>query len=208
MIKITKESLSLTRIISDEISNQTFHHQYHILYDISNFYPQDKPIIYVEIGCYAGGSACLMIQRKNITVISIDIGFPISKEVVINNVNNLNSLNNNFKYILGDSHKIETLHKLESELYGNGIDILFIDGDHYYDGVLCDFEMYSGLVNLGGFIVFDDYNDSQYSPQVKGAVDHIVNNLSSDYFVIGILPNEFGARPESIDGNCFIIRKN
>jgi hypothetical protein len=67
--------------------------------------------------------------------------------------------------------------------------------------------MYSNLVNQGGYIVFDDYNDSMYSPSVKLAVDDIVKKLNG-YDIIGTVPNEFGARPENLkDGNCFIIKK-
>ena len=74
MIKHTQESLTLTRTISDSINNQTMHHHYHILYDIANTYSKDTNITYVEIGCYAGGSACLVLQRPNTKVISIDLG--------------------------------------------------------------------------------------------------------------------------------------
>lgn len=36
------------------------------------------------------------------------------------------------------------------------IDLLFIDGDHIYEGVRKDFEMYSPLVRKGGIIAFHD----------------------------------------------------
>jgi len=35
-------------------------------------------------------------------------------------------------------------------------DFLFIDGDHTYEGVEGDFEMYSPLVRRGGIIAFHD----------------------------------------------------
>ena len=38
----------------------------------------------------------------------------------------------------------------------NSIDFLFIDGDHSYEGVKNDFEMYKPLVSKGGIIVLDD----------------------------------------------------
>jgi hypothetical protein len=34
--------------------------------------------------------------------------------------------------------------------------LLFIDGDHRYEGVRRDFEMYSPLVGAGGLIAFHD----------------------------------------------------
>jgi predicted O-methyltransferase YrrM len=36
------------------------------------------------------------------------------------------------------------------------LDFLFIDGDHRYEGVRLDFEMYSPLVRGGGLVAFHD----------------------------------------------------
>jgi len=55
-----------------------------------------------------------------------------------------------------ESHKEETLRKLKDILGGGMIDLLFIDGDHRYEGVRKDFEMYSPLVRKGGIIAFHD----------------------------------------------------
>ena len=42
-------------------------------------------------------------------------------------------------------------------LPGDGkTDFLFIDGDHTYQGVKADFEMYAPLVRPGGLVVFHD----------------------------------------------------
>ena len=70
----TQDSLNLTKYITDKINHHSMHHHYYILFDIANTYPQDTIITYVEIGCYAGGSAGLMLQRPNTRVISIDLG--------------------------------------------------------------------------------------------------------------------------------------
>lgn len=202
----SQESLNMVTEISNVINNKTFHHHYYILYDIAKTYNHDEIINYVEIGCYAGGSACLLLQRPNTNVVSIDIGTPISAEIVFNNVNLLNKLNNNYKYILGNSHLEQTKNELIKNI--NHIDILFIDGDHSYNGVKNDFEIYNQLVKPGGYIVFDDYNDHLNSPNVKVFVDDLVKNISDDYEIIGTLPNIFNARPSQLkDGNCFIIRK-
>jgi predicted O-methyltransferase YrrM len=203
-MKQTLESVLLTRKISDEINNMTFHHHYYVLYDIAKEFG-DSLINYVEIGCYAGGSACLMLQRPNTNVISIDLGKPISPEIVKQNVNKLNTLGNQYNYIQANSQKQETVDQLKKLV--NGIDILFIDGDHNYQGVINDFNFYSNLVKPGCYIVFDDYNDIQYSPKVKLAVDDLLQN-NLEYEIIGVLPNIFEARPADLkEGNCYIIRK-
>jgi len=38
--------------------------------------------------------------------------------------------------IRADSHKVKTLEQAKAILGGKGIDFLFIDGDHSYDGVI------------------------------------------------------------------------
>jgi len=205
-MKHTQQSLNITQIISDQINDQTFHHHYHILYDIAELYPKYYNLVYVEIGCYAGGSACLMLQRSNTKVISIDLGTPIDESIVHTNINKLNKFNNSYNYLKGNSQTYEMVNKLKELI--NEIDILFIDGDHSYQGVINDFLLYEELVKKGGYIVFDDYNDSQYSPEVKIAVNDIIPTIIEKYNIIGTLPNIFKARPDTIiEGNNFIIQK-
>lgn len=204
-MEYTKESLVLTEKISNEMEGNTFHHHYHILYDIVNLFPKDQNLTYVEIGCYAGGSSCLILQRPNTEVFGIDLGNPIPQNVVMNNVDKFNIHNNKFVYIEGNSQQIDTLNKLK--LLIDEIDVLFIDGDHSAQGLKKDFSMYSPMVKQGGYIIFDDYLDKEHSPQVKGAVDEIVSNISG-YEIIGNSPNTFGARPSTMTkGNCFVIKK-
>lgn len=57
--------------------------------------------------------------------------------------------------VRGDSHEKETREEV-SGTFDDGIDFLFIDGDHTYEGVKQDFEMYSGLVSDGGVVAFHD----------------------------------------------------
>lgn len=204
-MKPTLESLLLTRTISNSINNQTMHHHYHVLYDIANTYPKNTNITYVEIGCYAGGSACLMLQRPNTYVISIDLGMPISEEVVYSNVKKLNKFNNPFNYLKGNSQSFEMVDKLKE--LTNQIDILFIDGDHSHQAVINDFMLYEGLVKSGGFIIFDDYRDETIHG-TRIVVDEIVESVTDRYNIIGTFPNVLGARPDTVvEGNDFIIQK-
>jgi|AntDeeMinimDraft_6_1070357.scaffolds.fasta_scaffold04337_1 predicted O-methyltransferase YrrM len=58
-------------------------------------------------------------------------------------------------FIRDNSHYADTYKKV-SGLIDGGIDFLFIDGDHTYEGVKQDFEMYSELVSEGGIIALHD----------------------------------------------------
>jgi predicted O-methyltransferase YrrM len=211
-IKITQDSLDMVRKISNDVA--TFHHHYHILYDIASTFGDNK-INYVEIGSYAGGSSCLMLQRFNTSIISVDLGEPIPKGVVFENVLNYKNNNNYYKYIEGNSQIIETKSQVLDGLsnsrvlgFSNKIDILFIDGDHSLNGVLNDFNLYKDLVNIGGYIVFDDYYDNVHSPDVKKALDEIILPNLVDFEIIGTFENNLGAYPtELLNGNCYIIKK-
>lgn len=202
MIQVTQHSLALVKHISENIADKTFHHHYHILYDLP---VQRENPVYVEIGCYAGGSACLMLQRDNTRVVSIDLGKPIPESTVLTNVKKLNTKNNSFTYLKGNSQSKDMVRRLQEIV--SEIDILFIDGDHSKEGVMNDFLLYQEMVVPGGYIVFDDYNDNEHSPEVKPAVNTIVKNFLQ-YEVIGTIKNDLRARPENcIDGNCFVMRK-
>jgi hypothetical protein len=64
------------------------------------------------------------------------------------------------------------------------------------------------LVNVGGYIVFDDYYDNVHSPDVKKALDEIILPNLVGFEIIGTFENNLGAYPsELLDGNCFVIKK-
>lgn len=73
----------------------------------------------------------------------------------------------NCHFIRGDSHSDSTKQRVFDILNSGNpseielLDFLFIDGDHSYEGVKQDFEMYSELVREGGLIVFHDINDTE-----------------------------------------------
>jgi len=47
--------------------------------------------------------------------------------------------------ILGDSHRPETMQELHRMLYRRKIDLLFIDGNHSYESVKQDYDLYAPL---------------------------------------------------------------
>ena len=153
-----------------------FHNHTHILYDIATLL--DRPVTYLEIGAYDGASASLMaIHPNSVRVVSVDSGEVIAPEQVIKNVNKFKHLDCKYAYLQGYSFNKEVLQIINDKF--SKIDILFIDGDHSYNGVISDYNNYKHLVTTGGVLVFDDYRDFRHSPQVKPAVDY----LSQDTFI-------------------------
>ena len=59
-------------------------------------------------------------------------------------------------FVQGSSYALATVERVRRELAGTPIDVLFIDGDHSYDGAKGDFEAYAPLVRPGGLIAFHD----------------------------------------------------
>jgi cephalosporin hydroxylase len=124
---------------------------------------QRRPKTVVEIGTAHGGTLFLWCQQADpsATIISIDLpggihggGYPYWKSWIYRRF----PLPTQKLHLLrGDSHQPEMFARLKTVLPGDGkVDFLFIDGDHTYEGVKADFEMYSGLVRPGGLIVFHD----------------------------------------------------
>ena len=188
------------------MEGKTFHHHFHILWDIRN--QMDLPVAtYLEIGTYFGASASLMsMSPKKTNIVAVDVGDD-KRETILSNIKKFGLEQNNFDFIAGDSKSKKTIDSVKSLV--NGVDILYIDGDHSYYGVIEDFLNYKDIINPGGYIVFDDYNDWKYCPVVKHGVDYIVDNLLFDEFeVMGCAINLLKAPPKSMEySNEFIIRK-
>lgn len=79
----------------------------------------------------------------------------------------------------GDSHSAEMLERAEIALGNQPLDYLFIDGDHRYEGVKRDFEMYGPLVRKGGLIAFHDIVEG--SSDAVGDVPKFWNEVKSAY---------------------------
>jgi len=135
---------------------------------------------YMEIGTDKGGTLYYLSSLFSGKKISVDM--PHSKfghdnyNVYLRDFN-LKNLINNVNIISGDSHNEETREKVKNVLNGEKLDVLFIDGDHTYDGVKKDYEMYEDFVKDNGFILFHDINDSQYHRESDCYVSKFWNEL-------------------------------
>jgi hypothetical protein len=61
----------------------------------------------------------------------------------------------NYKVTLTEKFSTDKAFINDLCLKGFVTDILFIDGDHSYQGVIDDFNNFNEFVSIGGFIVFD-----------------------------------------------------
>lgn len=113
-----------------------------------------KPKIIIEIGVHQGYS--VEVWQKAFV-----------PKLIIGVETDLRDLKyDKFQLVPGDSHSPEVRHVVEGKLERQKADMLFIDGDHSYEGVKRDYELYLDLVRPGGVIVFHDVA-LEGNPQVE-----------------------------------------
>ena len=130
------------------------------LLEIASWQPRMDTIM--EIGSAVGGT--LLAWRRafpNARVLAVDLpGGPYSTGAPIVTPEGV-------ELIVGDSHKPETLATSKAALGETQVDLLFIDGDHTFNGVRSDFAMYGPLVRPGGIIAFHDICQHPAMPDVE-----------------------------------------
>jgi predicted O-methyltransferase YrrM len=83
------------------------------------------------------------------------------------------------KLMRANSHEPRTLYEVRQWLGGHPLDVLFIDGDHRFDGVRHDFLTYGPLVRAGGLIAIHDIVPG--SAHMVGGVPRFWQRVQSSY---------------------------
>lgn len=81
-------------------------------------------------------------------------------------------------FVRGDSHDSETHASVKDAIDGR-LDLLFIDGDHTYDGVKQDFEMYREFAADGALVAFHDIIPHEYDSECE--VDQFWTEIKEDF---------------------------
>ena len=84
----------------------------------------------------------------------------------------------------GDSHSDDAWNWLTDQLDGRLLDVLFIDGDHTYEGCRDDFDDYSGLVRPGGLVLMHDVLHRELLPAVGDVWDELVIEFPGQCWVM------------------------
>jgi len=163
-----------------------------------------KPKVVVEIGTAKGGTFFLLSRASDqaATLISIDLpgglyggGYPLWKQDFFRK---LIGAEKTVHFIRANSHDLQTRTQLEAILGDRKIDVLFIDGDHSYEGVRHDFWLYGPLVRPGGLIGLHDILENRFDKdidvsrfwnEIKGrfVVEEIVDRADQGVFGIGVV---------------------
>lgn len=144
-----------------------------------------KPARIMEIGTAKGATLLCWCRIASLQVISVDLeggihggGYPPAKQSLYREFTT-GRAGVQLVLLQENSQIMATRQKVESVLAGEKLDVLFIDGDHSYEGVKRDFELWSPLVRPGGIILFHDI-----LPHTKVAhceVDRLWKELKSKY---------------------------
>jgi len=153
---------------------------------------KDKnPSTILEIGTACGGTLLLFCRAASnrAKIISIDLpygmfgwGYPIWRTPLYKSFARFEQ---DIALIRKDSHENSTLTEAKSALGGRPVDFLFIDGDHTYEGVKKDFEMYSPLVRKNGIIAMHDI--AEHPKEMKCNVSKFWEEVKQRYRNIEII---------------------
>lgn len=126
----------------------------------------------LEIGTWKGYSAETWIKA-----FKPDIFITIEKDDISIHEYNVHTNIGYKSWYNSDSHDPKVLRDVK--IYSpEGFNYFFIDGDHSYEGVRKDFEMYSPLVKKGGIIAL---HDTCYHADKTEEVDIFWNEIKNKY---------------------------
>ncbi|HSC35891.1 MAG TPA: class I SAM-dependent methyltransferase [Thermodesulfobacteriota bacterium] len=198
--------------VLNELSNSGFTHPVsvhpgvgEILYSLTR---NLGPTIIVEIGSFIGYSSICFAQamednnQKEGIVYGIDLFQPHPKNPLFlkQDIDNPLQLAGENSKKAGLGHRIVFMkgssHELAKDLLSkiDLIDILFIDGDHTYNGVLRDYNLYHAKVRKNGLIIFHDIYPARcgwWGPRVL--IDTLKRGIWRHYDILEIdTPDGFG----------------
>jgi cephalosporin hydroxylase len=145
----------------------------------------------LEIGCKLGGTFNILCNLSTGKKISVDLpggihggwmmkDHPYMGDTYVLRNHFFKSNYHQVHMITGNSHEDNTLKQVKECLDNDRVDLLFIDGDHTYEGVKQDYYDYSQFVKPGGWIAFHDINDTSHHREINVYVGKLWNELEGN----------------------------
>ena len=122
----------------------------------------ERKMVICEIGSFVGASACCfgaaLYERREGRVICIDTWnndtMTEGKRDTWREFQN-NTVQYNAYIVPIRGFSTDVVHSVAGITHN--LDVLFIDGDHSYEGVKADWEAYRGFLKAGAVVIFHDY---------------------------------------------------
>lgn len=153
----------------------------------------------LEIGTAQGGVFWLLCRLAAPDAILVSLDLPPDErhsggERISIDLQSMKQPGQTIHVVHGDSHAVQTRNHVAELLDGRSLDLLFIDGDHTYEGVSLDYQMYSPLVAPGGITGFHDIVKTHWPGcQVDRFWSELTNNASlRPRAIVGRVPSHFG----------------
>jgi predicted O-methyltransferase YrrM len=142
-----------------------------------------QPRSVLEIGRGNGGTLWALCQAAadDARIVSLDLpegpyGGRAATPEVLSSLEKYARSRQELLLIQGDSRDPATLEAVRQQV--GSLDLLFIDGDHTYQGVRSDFDMYSPLMRAGGIVAFHDILHHDNQPDLE--VDRFWSELPGE----------------------------
>ena len=164
-MKSFEEVMQLTSTISGNTALEDVEAQ--ALYDCCAQVPLGGDA--VEIGCQLGRSSSLIAQMAK------EVGFhSIHIDPYIDNPEYLPQWVANMQKV-GQPLAFYYMKSEQASHHIGEIDLLFVDGDHEYESVKRDLELFGENIKQGGFLTAHDYGNDGL-PGVKKAIDEYIDH--------------------------------
>jgi len=143
------------------------------LLEIGTLFGTNAVLMYDVLSCYS--------REVNLTLIDpmdgyygnntpdVITGLPVNEQILRQNFARAMVPPERWRLIRDYSQNNSAVKAADDRRY----EILFIDGDHSFEGVKRDFELYAPMLTDGGYVIFDDYHSDRW-PEVTKAVDEVV----------------------------------
>lgn len=155
-----------------------------------------RPRRICEIGTAGGGTLFLLtrVAAADAIVVYVDLELPWFAERARAR---LARNGQRVVGITGDSHDPATRDRVVEALRDEPLDVLFIDGDHTYEGVKADFDLYARLVRPGGIVALHDINpDHDAAHAISGEVPRFWEELKrthrTEELIVSSNPDGYG----------------
>lgn len=147
-----------------------------------------EPETALEIGVFQGGTLYVWARALSSVRHVTCVDKPVWNEMTHRRRRALYptfSENVSIDVIFGDSHSDSTYEEV-AESTGGDVDFLFIDGDHSYEGVSRDFEMYRRVVGDDGIVAFHDIKRHAKDEQEKATRLRRAETLQERHVSVGL----------------------